>query len=1320
LNSERKSFAAFAVTGALLLSSLPAMVAAPLASIVPAAAVLANASVAMAAPPPTSAITVTPSVVGFNPNVTTTVQVTGVVSATNASVLVGCSSACSPLAQTAPADGNGNFTTTVTLPAGTVPSVISVTAQVSNTVVASTTLTVQAPALVGPVPPTGQTGTAAVVTANNTVNGVAYTFSCSNAGCASQTVAGNGGTISVTLPITAPAPAIGQSTPVVISLSAGGATLASSTFTLAGPPPGPGITLATSSGVITNTGVPLETLVLTATTLPASTNTSIQFNGTAMGLLSGSLTTDANGSLFATVQVPSSARPLTNTIAIVSGGTTLVSTPFYVMTQTVSYAGQTGPGGTFVSNVTGANFSANSPISVTLAATGTTTAVATNTVAISTDAVGNFALPTGSLQVPTGQASGLYQIVATDGNGLQATSASSSAQPFTVTALVSTGNASLGLIVNNGVANACTPPSGASVSVVGNAYSDSGAVATNVVTDSILATASGAYNNGETVSFQLNGSQVTTVAANGTTASANIVLTTTEFSPGLYTVSALGTNSGTVATAVLYICPPTVSVSPSAVQVGTPITVTGGVFGAGEAVSGTTYMMTSTTPISLGAGAPGVTQVFTVPTSANGGYTASFTPTAFGVYKLAATGVETTTTAQTTDLLTTTVFTVTAGGLQGTTTAVYPSQTFVVSATSGFVPGENVYVQPAGGAPITTTANNSGGFVATVVAPPNTPVGTLPITVTSASRGIIPGGVTQAITVPTASLTASPPSLAAGGNTTLVGTGFIPNQGVALGIYFAGSNGVLVPAQAITATSAVTADATGAFTTTFAVNPTVQVLGGSYVISGTSVASFQNTATTPVTLTTLGTTGGGVSPSQATTIYFAEGYTGRFATNGKADFDETISVLNPDAFAKTVTFTYQIQGSSTPVVTSTTIGPNSDILRSVNSDVGNDKIVSAIVSSNGRIAAERIINRTASSGKLDGDSSLGVTAPGTTWVFAEGYTGISFQEYLTVQNPGATAASVNVTFLPASVPATTTRSVSFTVPANSRWTENIRSDYLPYSDKSVGMIVTSDQPIVAEREEYWGDGAGSGKAGMASTPGMTNPAKQYFFAYGSNPGATAGNAGPAQQTNDESYVTVVNPGVAGSSDATVLVSFFGANGAALGSKSITVSPQTRETVVVNNVIAPVSGPFYTVVSSDQPVFVERPQYIGGSPNSGAHPGISQQGSPAGVQSVLFPSLNTSSASGTAISVTVFLLNPGATAVTVNGTYFTPSGSTVSVAYTVAPGALVTVNVNADAGNLAVGPLGAQYTTSSGQFVAAAIANTLDQTSYIGSQGVANQ
>jgi hypothetical protein len=145
-----------------------------------------------------------------------------------------------------------------------------------------------------------------------------------------------------------------------------------------------------------------------------------------------------------------------------------------------------------------------------------------------------------------------------------------------------------------------------------------------------------------------------------------------------------------------------------------------------------------------------------------------------------------------------------------------------------------------------------------------------------------------------------------------------------------------------------------------------------------------------------------------------------------------------------------------------------------------------------------------------------------------------------------------------------------------------------------------------------------------------------------------------------------------------------------------------------------------MVASDKPIFVEKPQYFGGSPNEGRHPGVTLSGSPDGLTSVLFPNVNTASATGVPISETVFLLNPGPAPITVSGTYYSPGGQTATATYIIGAGALKVVDVNATSG-LPPGPLGAQYVstsaaTSNGSLVAARIANTPDQVAYIGSQG----
>jgi SAM-dependent methyltransferase len=66
-----------------------------------------------------------------------------------------------------------------------------------------------------------------------------------------------------------------------------------------------------------------------------------------------------------------------------------------------------------------------------------------------------------------------------------------------------------------------------------------------------------------------------------------------------------------------------------------------------------------------------------------------------------------------------------------------------------------------------------------------------------------------------------------------------------------------------------------------------------------------------------------------------------------------------------------------------------------------------------------------------GHTVLGVTAPGTVWYFAEGYTARGFDEYLAIMNPNETAANVRITYyLGQGAPVVKT----LTAPANARTT----------------------------------------------------------------------------------------------------------------------------------------------------------------------------------------------------------------------------------------------------------------------------------------------
>lgn len=144
-----------------------------------------------------------------------------------------------------------------------------------------------------------------------------------------------------------------------------------------------------------------------------------------------------------------------------------------------------------------------------------------------------------------------------------------------------------------------------------------------------------------------------------------------------------------------------------------------------------------------------------------------------------------------------------------------------------------------------------------------------------------------------------------------------------------------------------------------------------------------------------------------------------------------------------------------------------------------------------------------------------------------------------------------------------------------------------------------------------------------------------------------------------------------------------------------------------------------MLTSATPFVAEKPQYFGGSPNEGTHPGVAPSGTPSGIKSVAFPDLSLTGSLGGPRQQTVFLYNPTASAVTVVGTYYSGNGSK-SVTYTLAPGSITTVNVNADAASLPAGALGGIFTvTSTGandSFVATNIANSADGRSYTGTEG----
>jgi len=634
-----------------------------------------------------------------------------------------------------------------------------------------------------------------------------------------------------------------------------------------------------------------------------------------------------------------------------------------------------------------------------------------------------------------------------------------------------------------------------------------------------------------------------------------------------------------------------------------------------------------------------------------------------------------------------------SSGLPGSTTTVTGTG-FAANQPITLTYAQNGAAIGVNAGAITTTAQ--GLFTTTAPISGLAPAG--PATFTAQDRDNNSASTPFTVTrngVPTVAVT--PTLVAPTSSVTVTGTGFAVNRPITL-TFGQGS------AATIIFSGTVSTDVNGVFTATATI-PTSAITGTAVI---TAVDAAGNSGVGAFNVRYPYNVNNG-----PTTLYFAEGYTGLYSTNGKATFNETLSLLNANPFTATATITYLIQGSN-PVSLVRSVPPSSTLRESVNADIGPDKIAAAIVSSPSRITAERIIQRVGGNGAtLDGDSSLGNPNLGQTFYFAEGYTGITFQEYLTVANPTTSDAHITVTFAPQANAITSTLSETFTVPPLGRYTRNIRGDTLGFANKSLGMVVTSDQPIMAERVLYFGDGIGSAKYGSTAKAGIQTVANQYLFAYGS-----AGGSGQAQQPGDQSYVTVLNPSTSPVS-ATIVAQFYDVNGRSLGTASLVVAPGTRQTINANAVVNNTSGVYATILTSSSPFVAEKPQYYGGSPNAGAHPGVAPSGAPTGVKSAAFPDLGLTDAAGQQEQQTVFLYNPTTAPITVTGSYYATNGGT-SVAYRVAANSITTVNVDTDAGNLPRGPLGATFVvTSAGtndQFVATAVGNTADGRSYTANQG----
>jgi autotransporter-associated beta strand protein len=302
-----------------------------------------------------------------------------------------------------------------------------------------------------------------------------------------------------------------------------------------------------------------------------------------------------------------------------------------------------------------------------------------------------------------------------------------------------------------------------------------------------------------------------------------------------------------------------------------------------------------------------------------------------------------------------------------------------------------------------------------------------------------------------------------------------------------------------------------------------------------------------------------------------------FAEGSQGFFNTFVLVTNPNATPADVTVTF-LRENETPVVKTLTVGPTSRYTLHTG-DVPEliDRSFGITVHATQPIVAERSMyfGATPTRALSGGTESAGVTAPSSHWFLAEGATGTFFDTFVVLSNPQSTDAHVQLQYL---LDSGETVTVSKTIAANARLTTNIKAEADPrLQNAALSTVVTSDQPIIAERSMYW--------------PGAAKPWGEGHNSFGvvdagTRWGLSEGRTGGPH--NFHTYILLANPQT---TTAEVTVSYLRESGAPLV-KTYSVSPTTRFNIDTDDVTELHDESFGAIVevTNGVPIIVERSMY----------------------------------------------------------------------------------------------------------------------------------
>ncbi|MFN8060608.1 MAG: SBBP repeat-containing protein [Vicinamibacterales bacterium] len=282
----------------------------------------------------------------------------------------------------------------------------------------------------------------------------------------------------------------------------------------------------------------------------------------------------------------------------------------------------------------------------------------------------------------------------------------------------------------------------------------------------------------------------------------------------------------------------------------------------------------------------------------------------------------------------------------------------------------------------------------------------------------------------------------------------------------------------------------------------------------------------------------GTHPNGRFTRYLAEGATSAF-------FATSLTMANPNAGRATVLFRFlRTDGTVTTELVSVP-GQSRATLDVAKVPTMANAEFSTIIESNVAVVVDRTMMWDTTS-FYGSHAETSVEQPALTWYLAEGATSGNFDLFYLVQNPGATAAQVEVTYLLPTPRAPVVK--TYTIAARSRfniWVDK-EDTRLAATDVSAKIVSKNNQPILVERAMYLRAGGVTFGAGHASAA-VTTPATSWFLAEG------------ATGSYFDLFVLVANPGT---NDAAVRATYLLPDGTSF-SKDYAVRAQSRFNIWVD-------------------------------------------------------------------------------------------------------------------------------------------------------------